>query len=250
MTQETASPDVAAAIDDHEWERDSAAGTSDPGRRLVMGLAKIGLATRHRAWSEAEAQGLTPTQGQILALLHAQPVTGMRVTALAEDLAVSTATATVAIQALERKGLVQKARVPEDGRARAVSLTPEGRHAAERAAGWADFLLAAVDELTLEEQEVFHRGLVKMIRGLQERREIPVSRMCVTCRFFRPHVHADPNAPHHCAFVDAPFGDRQLRLECADHAPATREQAARAWQRFTGQRPTSACADSTPPASD
>ncbi|MER3418788.1 MAG: MarR family transcriptional regulator, partial [Chloroflexota bacterium] len=26
--------------------------------------------------------------------------------------------------------------------------------------------------------------------------------------------------PHHCAFVDAPFGDRSIRLDCPDHAPA------------------------------
>jgi hypothetical protein len=92
--------------------------------------------------------------------------------------------------------------------------------------------LAAVDELTPAEQEVFLRGLVKMIRTLQERGEIPVSRMCVTCRYFRPNVHPDLSTPHHCAFVDAPFGDRQLRLECADHEPAPVEQAERAWARF------------------
>jgi hypothetical protein len=145
---------------------------------------------------------------------------------------VSVATTTVAVQALERKGLVQKRRSPEDGRARSITMTPAGRHEAERAAGWADFLLAAVDDLTPEEQEVFYRGLVKMIRGLQMRGEIPVSRMCVTCRFFQPHVHADPRAPHHCAFVNAPFGDHQIRLECADHEPAVAEVTEANWERF------------------
>jgi hypothetical protein len=74
--------------------------------------------------------------------------------------------------------------------------------------------------------------LVKMIRTLQERGEIPVSRMCVTCRFFRPRVHDDPTRPHHCAFVDAPFGDRSLRLECADHEAAPEGQRARGWEQF------------------
>jgi hypothetical protein len=41
--------------------------------------------------------------------------------------------------------------------------------------------------------------------------------MCATCVFFRPDVHDDPERPHHCAFVDAPFGDRQLRLDCDDY---------------------------------
>ena len=112
-------------------------------------------------------------------------------------------------------------------------MTTAGRHEAERAAGWADFLLAAVDDLTPEEQEIFYRGLVKMIRGLQTRGEIPVSRMCVTCRFFQPRVHADPREPHHCAFVDAPFGDRHLRLECPDHEAAPPETANANWERLT-----------------
>ena len=39
---------------------------------------------------------------------------------------------------------------------------------AERAAGWSDFLLTAVDAMTPAERVVFYRGLLKMIRVLQE----------------------------------------------------------------------------------
>jgi DNA-binding MarR family transcriptional regulator len=200
--------------------------------RVVTGLAKIGLATRHRAWAEGEGQGITPTQGQILALLRARGEAGMRVTEIAAAMAVAPPTATVAVQALERKGLVRKTRAGDDARVRTLTLTPEGEREAARAAGWADFLLGAVDALSPAEQEVFLRGLVKMIHTLQERGEVPVSRMCVTCRYFRPRVHADPARPHHCAFVDAPFGDRSLRLDCADHEAAPEEEAEVAWSRF------------------
>ncbi|MGH8510685.1 MAG: hypothetical protein ACREU8_04680, partial [Gammaproteobacteria bacterium] len=41
---------------------------------------------------------------------------------------------------------------------------------------------------------------------LQERGEVPISRMCVTCQHFRPGVYDDPDTPHHCAFVNAAFG--------------------------------------------
>jgi hypothetical protein len=76
-----------------------------------------------------------------------------------------------------------------------------------------------------------------MIRTLQERGEIPVSRMCVTCRFFRPNVHAHPEPPHHCAFVDAPFGDRELRLDCADHEPLPPADSAALWAAFDRSTP-------------
>ena len=201
--------------------------------RLVTGLVKIGLAARHQAWVGAGAQGLSPTQGQILALLRLRPDVGLRLSALAEALAVTPATASVAVRALTGKGLVDKTPVPGDARAVALTLTPDGQREAARAAGWSDFLLAAVEALTPSEQETFFRGVVKMIRTLQERGEIPVSRMCVTCRFFRPNVHAHPEPPHHCAFVDAPFSDRHLRLECLDHQTASPAQARHAWDAFT-----------------
>ena len=197
---------------------------TDPiGPRVVTGLAKIGLATRHRAWSEAG--GLTPSQGQILALLRAHPQKSMRVTELAAAMAVTAPTASVAIASLEQKGLVRKTRSPYDARARSITLTEEGEREAARAANWSDFLLTAVDALTPQEQSAFFRALVKIIITLQDRGEIPVSRMCATCTHFRPNVYADPERAHHCALVDAPFGDRSLRLDCPDHVAAPVEQA-------------------------
>jgi protoglobin len=56
--------------------------------------------------------------------------------------------------------------------------------------------------------------------------------MCVSCRFFRPFIHDDPTHPHQCAFVDAPFGDGELRLDCPDHQAAPADHAALNWQVF------------------
>jgi hypothetical protein len=77
-----------------------------------------------------------------------------------------------------------------------------------------------------------------MIRTLQERGRIPVARMCVSCRYFQPFRYPDPDRPHHCAFVDAPFGDGELRLDCPDHAAAPAEQAARTWRTFRASAST------------
>jgi DNA-binding MarR family transcriptional regulator len=201
-------------------------------RRLVNGLVKISLAARHRAWQEAVEQGLTPTQGQALTLLRVRGETGMRLTELAAALAITPATTSETVDTLVTKGLVNKARAADDGRAVQITLTEQGQRAADNAAGWSDFLLTAIDALSPAEQEVFLRGVIKMIRTLQERGEIPISRMCVTCQFFRPNRHPSLTHPHHCAYVDAPFGDRHLRLECGEHVPADPDQAERAWQIY------------------
>ncbi len=200
--------------------------------RVVLGLVKVSLALKTKAWQQAGERGLTPTQGQMLALLRGRPRGTSRLSDLAAGLGVTAATASDALRSLADKGLAQKGRSGEDARSLAVTLTAKGRAEAHRAAAWPDFLIPAVGTLTAEEQATFLCLIVKMIRALQERRQIPVSRMCITCRFFRPHVHADEERPHHCDFVDAAFGDGNFRLECPEHEPATAQAAERAWRVF------------------
>jgi DNA-binding MarR family transcriptional regulator len=202
-------------------------------KRVTTGLAKIGIALKQQAWVEAGGRGLTPTQGQVLALLRANPG-GLRLGVLAEQLGVTAATTSDSVTALQRKGLVAKERTAGDGRGVAVVLTPRGSREAAGAAAWPDFLLEAVGELSTAEQTTFLRALVAMIRTLQENGRIPVARMCVSCRFFRPFQHDNPARPHHCAFVDAPFGDGELRLDCPDHQIAPADEADHNWQVFRG----------------
>lgn len=189
-------------------------------QKIVSGLAKIGLVLRNHAWQSAGTRGLTPTQSQILGVLNGRTPSTLRLSSLAEALAITPATASDAVSALLRKGLVRKAKDPSDSRALAITLTSKGRWEAIRAAEWPDFLLAAVEALSPAEQGLFLLSLVKMIRQLQESGKIPIARMCVNCSFFTPHRYADAERPHHCGFVDAPFGSRQLRLDCGDFQPA------------------------------
>jgi DNA-binding MarR family transcriptional regulator len=207
-----------------------------PAHSVATGLAKLGLVLRHHAWQEREGSGLTPTQGQILAALHArsEPLT---VGELAAELGVRSATISDSLATLVAKGHAVKGPSPRHPRAVAVRLTAKGRRAAARAAAWPDVLLAALDALEPAEQGVLARALTKMIRELQERGEIPVARMCASCRFFRPDAHDDALRPHHCAFVDAPFGDRELRLDCADQQPLPPTEAAALWAAFERSTP-------------
>jgi DNA-binding MarR family transcriptional regulator len=200
-------------------------------RRVAAGLVKVSLALKHHAWRRANPRGLTPTQAQVLTTLRSARA-GLRLAEVADRLAVTAATASEAVGALVRKGLVRKTPDAADLRSLSITLTPTGRKEADRAAGWLDVLLEAVGTLSPAEQAVFLRALVKTIRTLQDRGRIPISQMCVTCRFFRPYAHPDPERPHHCAFVDAPFGDRHLRLDCPDHQPADARSLEQIWTRF------------------
>lgn len=206
--------------------------SNPPSSRLITGLAKIGLALKTQAWKDANTQGLSPTQAQILALLNREPARAQRLSELAEALGVTAATTSDAVRSLSEKHLVSKARSDENARALAITLTDAGRAEAARSNDWPDFMLGAVETLSSLEQAVFLRGLVKILRTLQDRGQVPVSKMCLTCQFFQPNAHSNLKRPHHCAFVDAPFGDADLRLECDDHNPATLEQAHEHWLAF------------------
>lgn len=203
--------------------------------RLAVGLAKLGLAARHRAWEGATTAGITPTQGQILAYLLSQPE-GARPSEISIALGVTTPTISDSVAALVAKGLIERSKDPADGRAVRIRLTRPGKELAEAAAGWMDVLLTAVDALSPAEQLTLLRTIITMIRALQDRGAIPVARMCVNCRYFQPFVHNDQERPHHCAFVGAPFGDGALRIECPDFVPAPAEDQVRQWERFSAGR--------------
>ncbi len=204
-------------------------------RQLVTGLTKIGLATRQRAWAGGESSGLTPTQGQALVVLLQREPGYIRLTELSSALAISQPSASVTVRALIDKGLVERGPVADDRRAVALSLTEKGRIEAARAMTWSDFLIEAVDVLNESEQAVFLRSIVKMIRSMQEKRQIPVSRMCASCEHFRPNRYPGSELPHHCAYIDAPFGDRQLRLDCPEFEAAKPSLAAANWELFTSR---------------
>lgn len=200
-----------------------------PERSVVTGLAKIGLALRQEAWAAASGHGLHPTQAQILALLRMRP---RSLSEVAAELGVTAPTASKSVAALVRKRLVAKRRSSSDGRVLQLTPTPRGERVALATALWPDEFLAAAEDLSAEEQAVLLRSLTKILRRLQEQGRISTTRMCATCRFFRPYAHDDRERPHHCALVDAAFGERALRLECDEHEPAPVDEAESIWKRF------------------
>ncbi|RMG96276.1 MAG: transcriptional regulator, partial [Deltaproteobacteria bacterium] len=113
--------------------------------------------------------------------------------------------------------------------------TPAGRAAVEDDAPLPSLFADALDDLDDEERRVLYRAALKMIRRLQRQGRIPVSAMCVTCTYFRPNVHPGPS-PHHCALVDEPMADTDLRLDCPDHVPAPADVEAENFARFRRAR--------------
>lgn len=207
-----------------------------PEPALPAAIAKVALALRHHAVGQSAERDLSPTQAQILSTLAGHSG-GRTVGELADALGLTLPTVSESISALSQRGLVRKVRADDDRRRISVTLTARGRSQSRGLRLWPDALLEASEALDEGEKAVLVRTLVKLIRALQDRGEIPTSRMCVSCVHFRPHVHADRARPHHCAFVDAPFGDAALRVECLDHVEVAPEGREVLWQVFVNGAP-------------
>ena len=207
----------------------------DDHNQAATGLAQLSLFLRTRQWQAAEALNLTPTQITVLTLLKQRGAS--RVRSLAKLLGVTQATASRVVSALERKQLVRKSIDPADGRAALVSLAPAGLRLASDRTEFPEALLTALAGLSPLENRALHSALSKVILELQESGAIEPQRMCCTCRFFRPYRHSDESRPHHCDFVDAPFGTDSLRLDCGDHQPAEETLRRQRWRRFLAATP-------------
>ncbi|MBU6432448.1 MAG: MarR family transcriptional regulator [Nitrospirae bacterium] len=204
--------------------------------QLVAGLEKIGLAMKSRTWRREGRAGLGPLQRQVLTLLRSKPGQCAQVSTVANELSVRLPTASEVIATLERKQLLRRRRDMSDGRVVMAQLTAKGNRSCAPSSRMPDRLATAAEALSAPEQVVLLTSLVKVIRSLQEQGEISVARMCVSCRYFRPNQHDNADRPHHCDYINAPFGDRSLRLDCHEYEPASTVQVNEAWANFTGSR--------------
>jgi len=200
--------------------------------QLAAGLEKIGLAMKSRTWRREGRAGLGPLQRQVLTLLRSKPGQRAKVSTVANELAVRLPTASEVIATLERKQLVRRRRDTTDGRVVMAQLTAKGNRSCTPSSRMPDRLSTATEALSSSEQVVLLTSLVKVIRSLQEQGEISVARMCVSCQYFRPNHHDEADRPHHCDYVNAPFGDRSLRLDCHVYEPASIAQVNEAWASF------------------
>jgi len=204
-------------------------------RKVADALARIAVVMRAESWEDFGAEGLNPTQGQILLLLkrRSQP---LRLSEIADELSVTAATVSDSVKALAEKSLVSKRRSAEDGRALALKLTKRGEQLVGQHDEEATTLHQVLKTLPAEEQTMLYTTLLRVIRELQREGKIPVARMCVTCRYFRPSVHNNRSRPHHCALVDVAIGNRTLRNDCPDHETADEPLASKNWKRFVTSR--------------
>lgn len=205
--------------------------TPDISARIIAAIGRVSSVLRAGMWEFATAEQLNPTQADILQLLSDRRE-GVRLSWLAAQLSVSAASASDSVTALVNKGLVRKARAPDDGRASALWLTDDGKALVTRMASALGFADDAAAALETQVQGQLLVGLFKLIAQLQKSERFPALRACLSCRYFEANKFPGQTTPHHCALVKAPLPITFLRIDCAEHQPADAATEQRNWEVF------------------
>lgn len=208
-------------------------------QRILEGLARVGIAMRMDDWEAAKTTGLNPTQLAILSLLESRGPSGLGIKEIARGLGVTQPTATDSVNALEKKGCVSKAADVRDKRSVKVSITNNGRDLLAEIDGKVGVLDRSISSLSIKARTELLVTLVQLIQHLQQSENFPVQRMCVTCKYFGPFANADNTRPHQCYFVNAAFGQADLRIDCREQEPSSSARQAATWRRITGENPPS-----------
>ena len=213
-----------------------------PSPRLAQaaaGLEQLAALARAQSWRATGQPALPPTQVAVLRLLQATPE-GMQANRLATRLVVSAASLSDSLRSLERKGWLVRQADPADRRARRLRLTAEGRALAQRLTEPTQGLAALMAGLDEADVGALLRVTQLMIAQAQQQGLASGLRTCLGCRFFRPHASGRSDQPHLCDFTGQPFGDPQLRVDCAEQAPAIPSEFAASVLRFRQRPPPSA----------
>lgn len=187
--------------------------------RLATGLARVAVAMHLAADDPAAGLERTLAQQQLLLLLSRRRDV-YTLADLAADVGMTAHATESSIGTLVREGLVAMGPAAGSPRDVRVTLTDRGRAQAPELLHWASDLLSELGNL----DEIGQRQLLYVVTGhirrLQRQGQIPVVKMCLTCRFFDGYAHPGTADPHHCRLVDAAFGHQLLRLRCPEQEPA------------------------------
>jgi len=191
---------------------------TDPGleEKILIGLEQIGRAIAMLQDHESRAQNLSDLQMNVIVSLlephHARTIGGV-----AEELNLTPPTISDAVRVLEKKDILSKTRDPKDERVVRLDLTARGKSMARRLKEKQNPLLNLITHLAEEEKVSLLSLLIKLTKFFQDKGLVSVARLCVNCQYFHPNQYPGKEKPHHCGFVDSPFGEPELQIDCSKH---------------------------------
>lgn len=166
--------------------------------------------------NDAHASGLKPTQWEALRYLARANRFSRSPSALTAYLGMTKGTVSQTLQALERKGLVEKHAAAGDRRSVKLDLTSAGEHLL--ADDPLSDLQASINALPKEDQKRFGAMLEGLMKNMLHRRGGKAFGACKTCRYFRRDK--GQGAPFFCSLLSEPLSTSDSEMICAEQEAA------------------------------
>ena len=204
--------------------------------QAAAGLEQLAALVRAQSWRTDETPSLPPTQAAVLRMLAGLPE-GLRAGQMAERLGISPASLSDSLKALEAKTWIRRVADPQDGRASLVRLSAKGRALSRRLTHPAQGMSALLRDLDEADVGQLLRVTQLLVAQAQQQGLATGLRTCLGCRFFQPYASGRSDQPHVCGFLGQPFGDADLRADCAEQEAAEEEQISANRLRFAERIP-------------
>lgn len=205
-------------------------------QQAALGLEQLASLVRAQTWRGEDIPALPPTQAAVLRMLSGASE-GLRARDISARLGVSAASLSDTLKGMEAKGWIRRRPDPDDGRALRVGTTAAGARLARRLHSPLHGIGALLGKLDQADVGALLRLTQLLVHEAQQQGLATGLRTCLGCRFFRPYAGGREDQPHFCAFIDQPFGDAELRADCAEHEPAEEAHAAASALRFRAPHP-------------
>ncbi len=184
---------------------------------IARSLFRISQSIKNMLWDECKLKSLTPAQIQTLLFLRYIRPDSATVNTLAKSLSSTPATASVVLDALQKKSLVMRKRKESDRRVVSLSLTYKGANTIKKLEGLGNELQKIIEELTVEEQGVLLSTLSKIEGLLRENGYALLTETCLTCYYFIPNLHLGAEKPHYCKLFNIDMGVDEIYRECPEY---------------------------------
>jgi DNA-binding MarR family transcriptional regulator len=198
-------------------------GASDLDSKLVAAMERVGQALRVRQGVVARNEGLTPLQLRLVLFLSKRPAAGRTVGLAANDLDLTRATVSDAVNTLANKGLLSKQASPSDRRVVHLHLTQMGKELASRQESWHEVFESAASQFPRATREAVFLFLARLIESLHSDGVLSVARMCLTCQHLEERGGSNGKAPYYCGLLGEEKGPAGLKIDCATHVPTVAE---------------------------
>ncbi len=184
--------------------------------KFIAAIERLGRALRAARQAVATEFRISLLQLQIIE--HLDTLGSRRVGLLADELDVTPPTISDAISVLHDKGIVERSPDPEDGRAIFAHLTTTGKQLAARARA---ALAPRLHDDRIDsdhDQATALKVVLNEIRRLQLAGVITINRSCISCSHYQRPVGSHPGR---CLLLRTDLDNADLRVDCADHRPAS-----------------------------